>query len=74
MYFDKAPLIPELHRCAWCRKRLSRKNKDDIIVHYTGEVTEQYFCNKECAKQWVKAVNKESIRVSQLNSYIKGNK
>lgn len=51
MYSEQRPLFPRLHRCYWCKKRLSKKMP--IIAKWgfdlDGGYVDCYFCCKDCA-------------------------
>lgn len=67
------PLIPALHRCHNCGKRLS---KHDKIIAYClwgySEVLYEWYCSKECAKSFEDKVRLEQKKNDELNVFIKG--
>lgn len=74
-YCYMKPLMPALHRCRNCGKRL---NKYDKIVAYCllgySEVLYEWFCNKECAKNFNDKERLEQKRNDELNDFIRGKK
>lgn len=49
----KKPIMPALHKCKHCRKKLSR-NDDTVADCYLtfDNVHYDWFCSKECAKEY----------------------
>lgn len=70
-YIYKKPLIPALHRCKNCCKRLSKHDK--IVADYVGYYNEyDLYCSKECAKSFK---DKEELEIKEcidLNDFISG--
>ena len=74
MYSEKKPLIPSIHRCHWCRKRL--KKQMPIIAKEIfwgdGYNIDCYFCGKDCARAERIHEKKEYARLEKINKEIKG--
>ena len=54
MYEYRAPLIRKLHKCYYCKKRLSKVPKGKIVVEFIyfgdGGGIDHFYCNKDCAR------------------------
>lgn len=76
MYKYKAPLIRRLHKCHYCKKRLSEVPKDKIVASFywfgDGDGVDYYYCDKDCARG---DKTREAIieaEQEELNNYIEG--
>ena len=66
------PLIPALHRCQNCGKRLSKHDK--IVVDSVGyeDIMYEWYCSKECAKSFMDKERLKQEKEDRLNAFIRG--
>lgn len=67
------PLIPALHRCLNCGKRLSKHDK--IVVNSLlsySEVLYDWYCSKECARSFKNKERLEQKKCDKLDAFIRG--
>lgn len=73
-----APLMPKMHKCAYCKRNLSEVPPQRIVFEAESIVggdgttirARSWYCNKDCAKAAYHAPKKEEM--DELNKYIKG--
>lgn len=75
MYGQKAPLIRKLHKCHYCKRRLSDVPRDEIVAEYMYfgdgcEIT-NFFCSADCAREDYRAYHERLSKEHALNEYIK---
>lgn len=76
-YSYEPPILPSIHRCRWCNKKLSEVPKQDIVceaVFMSNDGVVHWYCNKECAKAQYDSYEHELDILDELNKYIKGEK
>ncbi len=67
----KKPMLPALHKCKYCGKRLRRNDDTVADCYFTFDsVACDWFCNKECAKEYVALCNSIMIKQQELKQYI----
>lgn len=67
------PLIPALHRCHNCGKRLSKHDKivANCLLGYS-EVLYEWYCSRECARIFKDKERLEQKKCDRLNAFIRG--
>ena len=67
----KKPLIPFLHRCNNCGKRLTKHDK--IVadcIWLNSEVVYEWYCSKECARAFIDKERIKNKENDKLNAFI----
>lgn len=76
MYGYRAPLIRKLHKCHYCKRRLSEVPKDEIVAEFMyfedGEGIDHFYCNKDCARRDKTRDAIIEAEQEELENYIKG--
>lgn len=72
MYTKDRPLIPRLHRCHWCGRRLSAEMSIVALPQYYDDMGGiDYYCSEKCAKEEYWHDKNEEDGVRELNKRIK---
>ena len=74
-YSYAPPILPAMHKCRRCNKRLSEVPAQDIVcetVFMSNDGVVHWYCNKECAKAEYDSYEHELETLDELNEYIKG--
>ena len=75
MYGQRAPLIRKLHKCHYCKRRLSDVPRDKIVAEFIyfgdGSGIDHFFCNADCAREDYRVYHEKLAKEDALNEYIK---
>ena len=78
MYEHRAPYIRKLHKCHYCKRRLSEVPKNEIVAEfvYYGDCggIDHFYCNADCARKEYRAHHEKIAERDRLNEYIEGEK
>ena len=67
----KKPMLPALHKCKYCGKRLSRNDDTVADCYLTFDyVVYDWFCNKECAKRYNNRCANSEEKQEELRQFI----
>ena len=72
MYRKRKPLFPRLHKCGWCKKRLTKEMPIIAKETYLGDgiSVDCYFCSEKCAKAEWENRQREEEEEEDLNRRI----